>query len=92
MGRGKGKGNIMQRTISPRMLEGARNYAAADNSDPFALARAMTHLRNGIASFGPRGEDAFYSAEPYPETRQIALPQGGVLEWQATAYKNRIRP
>lgn len=83
----------MQRTISPRMLEGARNYAAADNSDPFALARAMTHLRNGIASLSnERGEDAFYSAEPYLETRQIALPQGGVLEWQATAYRNRIRP
>lgn len=83
----------MQRTISPRMLEGARNYAAADNSDPFALSRAMTHLRNGIASLdNARGEDAFYSAEPYLETRQIALPQGGVLEWQATAYKNRVRP
>lgn len=79
-------------TIHPLRLEGARNYALADNSDPFALARAMTHLRNGVAGFGYKGEDCFYSAEPYPVQRSIALPNGKTLEWTATEYRNRCRP
>lgn len=46
------------RHISPQMLRSAQAYAAAERSDPFALARALTHLRSGVASI-----DATYEAE-----------------------------
>lgn len=71
-----------------RIIEGARAYAAADRSDPFAFNRAITHMNNGISSVGSRGEDAFYKAEPYQETRY--LPDG--REYSVTVYKNIQRP
>lgn len=71
-----------------RMLEGARNYAAADRSDPFAYSRAITHIRTGIADISQGGEDRFYSAEPFTEQR--VLPDG--TTYSATAYKNIRRP
>jgi hypothetical protein len=30
------------------MVDGARLYAAADRSDPFAFARALCHIRTGL--------------------------------------------
>jgi hypothetical protein len=71
------------------MIERAKLYASADPSDPFAYRRARTHIANGIASFSDKhGQEAYYSAEPYTETR--ALPDG--TEYQATVYRNRYRP
>lgn len=75
-------------TFQRRMLEGAKNYALADKSDPFAFNRAMTHVGNRIAGRTPNGEDAFYTAEPASETRQ--LPDG--REYQVTVYHNMARP
>jgi hypothetical protein len=71
-----------------RMLEGARNYAAADRTDPFAYARALTHIRTGIAGLTHTGEDGFYKADPYTEERY--LPDG--RPYQATVYRNLQRP
>lgn len=31
-----------------RIIEAARQYAAADKSDPFAFDRAMCHIRTGL--------------------------------------------
>jgi len=31
-----------------RLYEAARRYAAADKSDPFALVRALSHIRSGL--------------------------------------------
>ena len=78
------KMNLQQK----RIIDGARAYAAADRSDPFAFNRAMSHMKNGISSVGARGEDAFYKAEPYQETRY--LPDG--REYLVTVYKNIQRP
>jgi hypothetical protein len=71
------------------MQRQAQLYAQSEASDPFAYARAMTHLGNGIAEYSnANGEGAFYSAEEGTETRR--LPDGE--EYQATVYRNRFRP
>jgi hypothetical protein len=75
------------------MVAAAERYAKADNSDPFAYARAMAHLRNGVAEYSNKdGQATFYSAELHYEPRAIKMPNGQVLEWQAEVYRNRFRP
>ena len=70
-----------------RLLEGARRYAAADKSDPFALNRACAHIRSGIAIESDGGSS--YEAT---ETRVVAkLPDGlafsnGSNEYYVTEY------
>lgn len=73
-------------------VEDARHYAEADKSDPFAFMRAMNHMKSGFTSFTRDGKDAYYQAEPVLETRRIVRPDGSVLQWEATVYKNRARP
>ena len=53
---------ITDQVMRQRMIEGAKRYAAADRSDPFAFNRAMTHINNGVAGLLPNGEDGFYNA------------------------------
>ena len=75
------------------MTEAAKRYAASDPSDPFAFRRAMTHLANGVASYGSKdGKPAYYDAELYHEPRAIIMPNGQKLEWQAEVYRNVHRP
>jgi len=75
------------------MLRAAERYAASDASDPFALRRAITQLRNGIASYATKdGKAGYHDAEEYQETRSLTLPSGKRMEWQVTAYKNVCRP
>lgn len=50
---------------------GAQHYAQAEKSDPFALARARAHIKQGVA-FGPEGE-GLYSAEPTTELRKTPI-------------------
>lgn len=74
------------------MLNGARNYALADRSDPFAYSRAMSHLKSGIAGYrfdeitGERS-NAYYDASPRIETRKASD-----VEYHATTYDNVKRP
>jgi hypothetical protein len=71
------------------MHRAALAYAESEASDPFAYARAMTHLRNGVASWSnAAGDGAFYSAEEGSETR--TLPDG--TQYQARVWRNRFRP
>lgn len=46
------------------MIDGAHRYAEANKSDPFALARALTHIRVGIAEYavGKEGGPGYYDA------------------------------
>lgn len=79
--------------MNQRMIDGAINYARADKSDPFALRRAMAHLRSGIATFANgQGQEAFYSAEEYTETKSYTDGQGRNVEYHVPAYRNRVRP
>ena len=75
-----------------RLIDAARRYALSDASDPFALGRALCHIRQGICR--PRnkaseeyslliGADAAYDATPVPEQRN---------GYVATVYHNRVRP
>lgn len=73
---------------NPLYIEGARNYAKADASDPFTLARCMSHLQSGIAGYCPSGQPAFYNAKPVSTIR--VDPMG--KEYTATAYQNVVRP
>lgn len=73
-----------------RMIEGARNYAAADKNDPFALARALTHVRLGLCDRDAKNDDASYQAEAYTVQRPHPLNPG--TTFPATEWKNRVRP
>lgn len=74
-----------------RMMTGARNYAAFDNSDPFAYNRAVSHMHSSVASVrvalhnnDPRaGEDAFYAADPVSEDHKGTI---------VVTYRNVRRP
>ncbi len=75
-------------TREQRILDGAQAYAASDRSDPFALRRALTHIRTGVVGYNSHNEDAIYSAEPYQEQRM--LPDGRT--YHVTVYRNIKRP
>lgn len=61
-----------------RMVDGARRYAAANRSDPFAYSRAMSHAANGVSGIrineANERLDAFYDAKVGIEKR--SLPSG----------------
>lgn len=83
-----------KRTLNQHiMIEAAKRYAAANASDPFAYARAMTHIGNGIAVYADReGKPSYYDAELDTETRYLPTANGGMGEaYQATVYKNVAR-
>ena len=71
-----------------RAIEGITRYAAGDKSDPFTLARCMTHLRMGLCAFQKDGSDGGYNADPYQEPR--VTPLGA--HYTVTCYKNMARP
>lgn len=74
--------------VNERRLQGAINYALADKSDPFTLARCKAHMRNGIVGYCQDGDEAIYSAELVMEMRK--LPDG--REYPVTVYRNIQRP
>ena len=78
----------MTNTIHPLRLEGLERYAKADKSDPFTLRRALCHMRNGVAGFTVKGEDAFYDAVEDTEERITADGKPFV----SVVYRNRVRP
>ena len=70
------------------MLSGAKNYAAADRSDPFAFDRAMAHIEQGIVGVLQDGTDAMYSADAFSEERIAADGKPFTI----TVYRNVQRP
>ena len=86
---------------SPTIIDAARRYAAADRSDPFTLARCLTHARNGIASMSRRassqeygleaGDKSYYDADRYMEERKISAG-ARTLTAILPAYRNVVRP
>ena len=75
-------------------LEAAKHYVAAEKSDPFCEARVALHMRNGIAGFTLKGEEAFYSAIPVQEERRLPSgPDGKPGEtYPVLVYHNMQRP
>ena len=73
-----------------QQLRNARNYADNEKSDPFAFARAITHINNGISD-----PDRGYEAEKVRTT--IHLPEGehfsdGTDAFEGVRYNNIKRP
>lgn len=68
--------------------EDAQRYADSDKSDPFAYARAVCHMNNGVAGFKQDGQEAFYSAEAI-ETEKEGF--NGV-KYKGVDYIKRSRP
>lgn len=80
----------MTDTRKNRIEEAAQRYAAADRTDPFALARARAHIKNGIADLDADGAP-HYDADEVLETRR--LPDGmkfldGSDTYEVKAYRN----
>lgn len=76
------------RNVHHTQIEAARRYAAADKSDPFAFNRAMTHLKNGLASFDSKGSPCGYDATEINVTRVTTTG----VEYSAVDYGSRHRP
>jgi len=53
----------MDQKFTAKLLAAAKRYAAFDKSDPFSLARALSHIENGICGYTAEGKDAWYDAE-----------------------------
>lgn len=77
----------MNNTQKHQYLEGARRYANADKSDPFAYYRAVAHMTIGLAESMERpGYDA--EAFEITETRMI---DGHEVSFKVPAFKNVAR-
>lgn len=77
------------------MIEGAKRYAKANKSDPFAMRRALTHINSGAASFRvARGRGkalpGYYDAEPVVEHKKAVRSDGTVLEWDTQGFRNLV--
>jgi hypothetical protein len=91
----KHKDKLVRDTVA-EMTAGALRYAAAEKSDPFAFARAMTHINNGIAQFtvnreNQRPSDGYYDAEPI-KVDAFYVMNGETIHYKRTEYKNIARP
>jgi len=83
-----------------RKVEGAKQFARAQRSDPFAFARAMAHIRIGICepyhdNRKRKMVDCNYEAKPTTVTRP--LPEGvtfadGSDTYEVLEYTNMVRP
>lgn len=90
------------------MLEAAKNYARADKSDPFAYARALAHIKSGVATSARAAKardnkwntqlvrepahSAFWDAMPSHEERSYRDLDDYLHEYTATTYSGRVRP
>jgi hypothetical protein len=68
-----------------RVLNAAKRYAAFDKSDPFALARALCHIRQGLCNYTADGKEGWYDAEEHSRVEGV----GGVV---STHFTNMVRP
>ena len=75
-----------------RYVQGAIDYAEADKSDPFARARALSHVYNGLARPRqlPNGdrEECYYSARKNTEVRR--LPAGTTFSDGSDTYESQV--
>ena len=76
--------------IHTQQLRNARNYADNDKSDPFAFARAVTHINNRISD-----PDRGYEAEKVRTTIHLAEGEhfsDGTDVFEGVRYNNIKRP
>lgn len=91
-----------QHTLRQRQVAGAKRYAEANRSDPFALNVALSHIKNGICDPRPAlhakdpdaGKEAHYDATPISVKRRLAPGlefSNGTNEYHVTEHKNMVR-
>jgi hypothetical protein len=87
--------------LNSRLISGAKRYALADRTDPFAYARAVTHIKNGVASTSrpespdydlAPGTSAYYNADIGLEYRSATRANGSKFEWTVMSFRNVVRP
>lgn len=95
--------NVFYLSVFARRTQGARRFADANKSDPYAFNRAMTHIRNGICepfvNEDKKLVQAIYDADTYPTTQPIderwaplLKLRPGTTTMQTTAFRNVQRP
>jgi len=67
-----------------KLIAAAKRYARFDASDPFAFARAVCHIDNGLCSYTEDGKEGWYDAEEHP-----SFDVGGIVH---TTYTHITRP
>lgn len=73
-----------KKDIPRQWIEGAKNYALADKSDPFTFSRVMSHLENGVC----HPDMTPYEAELDFEERKTEYSES----YRVPTYKNVKRP
>lgn len=66
------------------VLKAAHRYAAFDKSDPFALARALCHIAQGLCGYTEDGKEGWYDA-----TEQSSIDKDGNVR---VMHTNVFRP
>lgn len=81
-------------------IAGAKRYAQADRSDPFAFSRAVSHINNGICKPYLHEKrrvmiDCDYDARGTTETRELidgVLFSDGTTAFKVVEWRGRVRP
>ena len=75
---------VNERNVA-RMSEGAKNYALADKSDPFAYNRAMSHIAFGLCTPCDPPDMLWYDTPPHGKQRvtKIGPPAGTASHYDA---------
>ena len=89
--------NKHQQAQHDEMIRAARRFAAANPSDPFALARALKDVRLGVSTYRRGTEDkdfglardmpGYSDAQPSTETRQTAAGE----DYTVQTFRNVAR-
>ncbi len=88
----KGTTTMTTPTIHPNILAGARRWALANKSDPFALATALADARNGISQLTlDDGRKAYYDAVPKVKEHRVVV-DGKEIRYHATVWRDMVRP
>lgn len=82
--------------MNPDLVAGAVRAAKADKSDPFALHRNISHVRNGVCEpFPSKGQlvPGGYDAKPQRVNRWYRHPfTGAIVKFEAVIYTDAKRP
>lgn len=83
-----------------RKVDGAKQFARAQRSDPFAFSRAMSHIKTGLCEpyydeKRHKWMECYYNAKPATVTRP--LPDGvafsnGSDTFEVLEYHDQVRP
>ncbi len=81
--------NAVQK-FEERKRAAAERYILANPSDPFVRGRVEAHLRNGIVGYNDHGDECFYDAKSFQESRRLPLKEGQTEgdEYFVTVWKD----